>query len=188
MVTLQYGAFVKWTGKYRHHYYWTLKKGSWASSSVAAIPRQAEKGTACWKVIWWQEWGLFLLEHLFHNAATMRRREWQQHTWRCSHSHQIATAKGMAPEHPLVRSLLGSMDDNILEIAEQVFWGQYEVALSSLLHRHQEQLMTELHDELGQCLTRAGLWEAPGIGRFLSRGRRCSHACSSSQSQLPSPG
>ena len=46
--------------------------------------------------------------------------------------------------------------------------------------------MAELHEELGQCLTRAVLWETTIKGRSLSRNRRHSHAHSSSWDQLPS--
>ena len=38
-----------------------------------------------------------------------------------SQSHQTATTKEMAPEHPLVRALLGLIDQEIQEVAEQVY-------------------------------------------------------------------
>ena len=56
----------------------------------------------------------------------------------------------MALEHPFVRTLLGSTDQGILEVVEQMNRGQYEVALSVLPHRHQDQIMAELHEDLGQ--------------------------------------
>ena len=133
------------------------------------------------RLIQQQEWGLFLLEHLFHNATAIRKRKQQWHAWRCQHFLQTAMAEEMAPEHPSIRSLLGSTDDEILEIAEQVYWGQYEAVSSILPHWHQEQFMAELYEELGQNLTRAGLWEATRTGRSPSRGRRCSCAYSLSQ-------
>ena len=52
--------------------------------------------------------------------------------------HQTAMAKEMAPEQPSVKSLLGLTDEEILEIAEQVYWGQYEAVLSVLSHQHQK--------------------------------------------------
>ena len=70
----------------------------------------------------------------------------------------------------------GIKDEEIFEIAEQVHWGQYEALLSMLPYQHQE---------LGQDLTRAGLWEATRTGRSLSRGRRCSHVYSSPQVRSP---
>ena len=80
------------------------------------------------------------------------------------------------------------MEDDILEIAEQVYWVKYEIVPSILPHQCQEQVMKELHDELGQGLTSVDLQEATWTGSSLSRRRRCSHACSSSQAWLPFPG
>ena len=37
------------------------------------------------------------------------------------YSQQTAIAKEMAPEHPSVRTLLGSTDHKILDLAEQVY-------------------------------------------------------------------
>ena len=60
-----------------------------------------------------QEWGLFLLEPVLHNMATMQRKEHQ----RCSGGSEPETAKS-APEHPSVQILLGSPDAEILKVAE----------------------------------------------------------------------
>ena len=81
-------------------------------------------------------------------------------------------AKERALEDPSVRTLLGSTDWEILNVAEQVYRGQYEVVPSVLLHRHQDQFMAKLHEELGQCLVRAGLWSVMGAAQSLSRERR----------------
>ena len=43
-------------------------------------------------------------------------------------------AEETAPEHPLLRNLLGSINKEILEIAEQVYWGQYEAVQNILSH------------------------------------------------------
>ena len=37
-----------------------------------------------WRTTCHQEWGLFLLDNLLHNAAAMQRREQERHT-RCPH-------------------------------------------------------------------------------------------------------
>ena len=55
------------------------------------------------------------------------------------------TAKEMVPNHPSVRSLLGSMDEEILKLAEEVYWGQCGAVPSILTHQHQDQFMDELH-------------------------------------------
>ena len=46
--------------------------------------------------------------------------------------------------------------------------------------------MTELHEELGKCLVRAGLWSVRETSQSLSRGRRCLQAHSSSHGRSPS--
>ena len=92
----------------------------------------------------------------------------------------------MALEHPSLRTLLGSTDQEILDVAEQVYKGLYEVAPSILPCRQQDQFMAELHGELGQCLVRAGLQGVTGTAQSLSRERRHLWACSSSQARSPS--
>ena len=75
-----------------------------------------------------QEWGLFLLEHLLHNAASMSRKECQRH----SQALQAETAKVTSPEHPSVRTLLGSTDAKILKITKHVYQGECVVAPNML--------------------------------------------------------
>ena len=128
------------------------------------------------------EWGLFLLEWLFHNVVAMRNREMQQHLQRCPHSPSVHDG----PIHPSMRSLLGLANEEILEVAEVVYHGWYGVALSILPHWCQDQFMADLDEELGQHLIRAGLHGTMRTVSSLSRGRRCCHTHSSSQAQLPS--
>ena len=71
-----------------------------------------------------QEWGLFLLECLLHNVASMRRKEY----WRCSQRLSVEAAKEMALEHPSMRTLIGATDDTILQVAEQVYQGEWTLA------------------------------------------------------------
>ena len=73
---------------------------------------------------------------------------------------------------PKVRTLLGSTDQKILDVVELAYRGQYEVAPSILPHRHQYQFITKLHEELSQCLVRAGLWSVTETALSLSRERR----------------
>ena len=95
-------------------------------------------------------------------------------------------AKEMAEEHPSVRTLLVSTDQEILDVAECVHRGQYKVSPIILPLRLQDQFMTGLHEELGKCLVKAGLQSATANAQSLSRGRRCSWAYSSSQARSPS--
>ena len=81
---------------------------------------------------------------------------------------------GHSPEQPSVWGLLDSTDEEILEVAEDVHHGWYQVVLSILPCRHQDQLMGDLHNELGWWLWRAGLCGTTSSGRSQSRGRACS--------------
>ena len=56
-----------------------------------------------------------------------------------------------------MRTLLASPDQDILDVAEHKYRGQYEMAPSVLPQRLQDQFMAELHKELSKCLVRAGL-------------------------------
>ena len=71
-------------------------------------------------------------------------------------------------------------------MAKLVYRGQYEAASSVLPHKCQDQFMTELHEELGQHLVRAGIWHVTEASQSLSRGRRHSQANSSSHDRSPS--
>ena len=66
-------------------------------------------------------------------------------------------AKEMASDHPSVKTLIGSTDLEILDVAEHVYRGQYEVALSMLPQRLQDQFMAELYEELSKHMVKAGL-------------------------------
>ena len=69
-----------------------------------------------------------------------------------------------------MRTLLGSNDQEILDVAEHVYRGQYEVAPSVLTQRLQDQFMAKLHKELRKCLVRAGLQSVTVTAWSLSRG------------------
>ena len=118
-----------------------------------------------------QEWGLFLLENLLHNAASMRRREHQRH----SQVLQAETAEAMAPKHPSFWTLLGFMDVEILKIAKKVYQGEYVTAPSMLPQWQQEECIKELHLELARHMARAGLQSRPRSPRSSSQSRGHSH-------------
>ena len=82
-----------------------------------------------------------------------------------------ARANEMALVHPVVRSLIGSTNDEILGVAKDMKWGWYQVVLSVLPCMHQDQVVKELHWELSKRLTRAGLHDNTGPTRPLSRDR-----------------
>ena len=113
------------------------------------------------------------------------KKEWQCHLHRCPHLQQTDTAEEMASEHPLVRILLGSTSQEILDVVECVYQGQYEVAPSVLTRRLQDQFMAKLHEKLSKCLVRAGLPSAMVTTQTLSRGRRYLWALSLSHARSP---
>ena len=187
LVTLHFGSFAalsKWAK--------VLAQGTGCSKQVTEcalrwqlFPEEQSKDHPDWSVTHCQEWGLFLLGHLFHNAVVMRKREMQQHLQRHPHSHQSKMAKKMAPVHPSVRSLLGSADEEMLKLAKDVYHGWYQVVPSVIPHQCQDQLMGDLHRESGQQMMRGGLCVNTGLDQSLSRGRVCSWACSQSQTWSP---
>ena len=105
--------------------------------------------------------GLFLLECILHNAVSMWRREHQRH------SQVLQPTEVMSPEHPSIRTLLGSPDAEILKVAEQVYRGESAVVPSILPCRHQDECMRELHQELTKCMVRAGLQGESRLARPL---------------------
>ena len=174
MVTLQYDSFAALSEQ--------AKEVALMAGHLKRVAEQAHRGQLLldelrrehpgWKTIWHQEWGLFLLEHLFYDVTAMQGREGQWHMQRHPNLQQTAMIKEMAPEHPSGRTLLESTDQEILDVFEQVYRGQYEVVPSILPHRCQDQFITKLHEELGQCLVRAGLSIVMGTAHSLYRGRR----------------
>ena len=47
---------------------------------------------------------------------------------------QAEETKEVAPEHPSVRTLIGTTDDAIIQVAEQVYQGEWTLAPSMLSH------------------------------------------------------
>ena len=125
------------------------------------------------------------LEWLYHTTAAMRETEMQKYLQRHLHSHQSVTAKEKAHVHQSVRSLLGSANEEILKLAEDVYHGQYQVVPSILPCQCYGQLRGDLHRELCQWMMRASLHNTTGSDQSLSRGRVWTWACSQSQAQSP---
>ena len=124
-----------------------------------------------WNTTQHQEWGLFLLEHLLHNAAPMRGKEHQ----RCFWALQAEMAQAQVPNQPPIMTLLGSTNADILKVAEKVYWGEYVTVSSVLPHQWQEECIKELCLELAQCMARAGFQGRPGSARPTSQIRGCPH-------------
>ena len=113
----------------------------------------------------------------------------------CLHEEEIAmkvllkstgrAVEEMAPEHPSMRTLIGTTNDTILQVTEQVYQGEWTLAPNLLSCQQNKDCMRELQQELNKCMARAGLHGAPHLAGS-SRSRRCSHGCSASQTQSPS--
>ena len=89
LITLYYGNFVILGDRVRDFTWQTDCSNHIADRNCeeSDLPWWVEEGT------YWQEWGLFLLEHLLHYADSM----WKKEHWRCSRRPQAEEA---APEHP----------------------------------------------------------------------------------------
>ena len=111
-----------------------------------------------------QEWNLFLLERMFHNAATMWHRELQRHPCGIPLEPSETTL-----EHPSVQTLVGSRDANLLQVVEQTYKGEYMVMPSIFTHAQCDNLMKELQRELPEWLTWAGLQGKRGLAKASSR-------------------
>ena len=188
MVTLLYGSFAalgEWVNIVVPTTSHSKRVADWALKGLLFLDELRRKHPV-WKTIWHQEWAIFLLESLFHNVTEMQRKEWQWQSERCPHPQQTNVAEEMAPEHPSVRTLLGSTKQEILDVVEWVHRGQYEVAPSVIPCMLQNQFIINLHEKLGKCLVRAGLKSVMTTAWSLSIGRRHLWACSSSWSRSPS--
>ena len=126
-----------------------------------------------------QDWSLFLLEWMFHNAAAMWHKKHQRHTWGLP-----LEPTETAPEHPSVWTLIGSQDSNLLWVMDQIYKGEYALAPSVLTCTQQEDFMKELWWKLSECMTRAVLWSERMPAELPSRNQRHSegpveedHAC-----------
>ena len=74
----------------------------------------------------------------------------------------------------------------IIDVAEHIYQGQYEVAPSILPHKCQDQFMTNNHEEPGQHWVMARLQSVMETAQSLSRGRRHLWAHSLSNDTSPS--
>ena len=125
LVTIQYGSFTI-LGKRVKEFAQRTSCSKWVADQTLqgqlnlSKLRREHPG---WNTTQCQEWGLFLLDHLLHNVAAMTWSEHERLSQRCSQAQQPETAKVMAPEHPSIRTLLGSTEANLLKIAKQVYGG-----------------------------------------------------------------
>ena len=89
---------------------------------------------------------------MFHNATAMWHKELQRHD--CGIPAELSET---TLEHPSVQTLVGSKDADLLQVAEQIYKGEYRVVPSVFTHAQHDDLMKELWTELSKHLTQAGL-------------------------------
>ena len=106
----------------------------------------------------------------------MKKKEHQ----RCSQRSQAEEAKEVASEHPSLKTLIGATDAAIIQVARQVYQGEWTLASSMFSHQQHDDCMRELQQEVTQCMARAGLQSATSLTRS-SRSRRHSQGCSTLQ-------
>ena len=114
-----------------------------------------------------QEWNLFLLERMFHNATTMWHKELQRHPCRFPLEPSETTW-----EHPSMWTLIGSKDANLLQVTEQIYKDGYVVAPSIFSCSQCDNLMKELWRELSEHLTWGGLQGERGPAETFFRIQR----------------
>ena len=128
-----------------------------------------KKECSGWNATCRQEWNLFLLERMFHNATAMWHKELHRHPCRIP-----LELSETALEHPSVQTLVGSGDVDLLQVAEQMYKGEYMVVPSVFTHAQCDNLMKELWRKLSVCLTQAGLQGERGPAKVSFRIWRCS--------------
>ena len=134
----------------------------WALQSQLFLD-EMKKEHPIWNTAHRQEWSLFLLEQMFHNAADMQHKEHQRY----SQGFPLEPPE-TALEHPSIWTLIGSSNSDLLWVAEQIYKGEFVVVPSMFTHAQQD-FMKELQRELSICMTRAGLWSEQGPAELPSK-------------------
>ena len=131
-VTLQYGNFAILGEQVKEFTQRTSCSNRVADQTLSGqlFLNELRQEHLSWSTTHKQEWGLFLLECLLHNAASMRRKGCQMH----AQALQVDTAELTALEHHSIWTFLGSTDMEILKVTEQVYWGECTVVPSVLPH------------------------------------------------------
>ena len=172
MITLLHGNFVilgKLAKKYAQRTGCSNWVADWALQSQLFLDKMKKEHPG-WNTACRQEWNLFLLEWMFHNATTM----WPKVHQRCYHRFPLWEPSVTAIEHPSMQTLVGSRNADFLQVAEQIYKGEYMVAPSMFSHTQQEDLMKDLCRELSGHLTQTGLQGDRVPAELPSRSWRCS--------------
>ena len=108
-----------------------------------------------------------LLERMFLNKAAMWHKQIQRYPCR------IPLEPSETPmKQPNMQTLAGSMDANLLQVAEWIYKAEYMVAPSVFTCTQCDDLMKELQRQLSGHLTWAGLQGKRGQAKLTSRSHR----------------
>ena len=127
LITLHHGNFTilgKWEKEYTQRSGCSNAVAEWALLSQLFLDK-LKKECPGWNTTCRQEWNLFLLEWMFHNAAAMQHKRHQRH------SHRLPLEPSEAVlEHPSMQTLVGSRDTDLLQVTEWIYKDEYMVAPS----------------------------------------------------------
>ena len=182
LLTLHYGNFSilgEWVKEFAQRTGCSNWVADWTLCSQLFLD-EIRREHLGWSATHKQEWGLFLLKSMLHNAASM----WRKEHWR--HSQALQPTQVTAPEHPSMGTLLGSLNTEILKVAEQVQRGKCAMAPSILPCRQQDECLRELYQELTKCMASTGLQVRSSLARPTARSRRYSNSHSISWACSPS--
>ena len=115
LFTLHHGNFAilwKWAKEFTQRIGCSNWVADWALQSQLFLD-EMKKECPGWNTAHRQEWSQFSLEWMFHNAATMRCKEHQGHSWGLPLEPTETT-----PEHPSVQTFIGSQDSSLLWVME----------------------------------------------------------------------
>ena len=115
---------------------------------------------------------------MFHNSTTRRCKKLQ----RCPCGIPLEPSE-TALEHPSVWTLVGSEDSDLLQIAKQIYKGEYIVAPSIFSCSQCDDLLKKLQKKLSKHLTQAGLQGERGPAEASFRTWR--HSCRCEGEEYP---
>ena len=127
--------------------HWLFQLSCWQDSAEPNLPQQIEEGTPrLHPTTHRQGWGLFIGASA--PQCSLHKKE------RASKVLPKITeeAEETAPEHPSVRTLISATDEAILQVAKQVYWGEWSLAPSMLSHQQHDVCMRGLQQDLNRCI------------------------------------
>ena len=128
LVVLQYGSFATLDERAKHG---TQRMGCSKSVTRWALWGQLyldelRREHMAWNITHNQEWVLYLLKNLLHNAAAMQQKERERTNWRYPPSSTKWASWSNSPCTPTCQDASRSTEQEVLDITEQVYMqGEY---------------------------------------------------------------